>query len=207
MPSPEYTISINTTKYIGDYKISASSNAVPPPPPPYLEPGSTSVHEAIHTVTAEVNGTPVKSVTIVPGPGYSGLTELSSFDPVAAVAPHAYGCNGTSYDIFIAGQVLGHNVGSLGGVARNIIGNHTEEIWSITNALETNKTLSGYDVRRLMGEVVDLKNKQKNPTAELSISKPDGSQNKISGLRYTGGIVMFPGKWVNLGGVKSAGTR
>lgn len=58
----------------------------------------TSNHEALHAVTAP---TKVEFVSIIPGPGYLGVTKFSSFDAAAAAAPHAHRKSGTGWDTML----------------------------------------------------------------------------------------------------------
>lgn len=99
MASPEaFKIGLGT-EYIGKTRVSVvpkhEQKRGPRPA------SSVATHETEHAVTAIVNGTPVESVTIIPGPGYNGLTKLARPDPIAAVAPHANGRDGTSHDVLL----------------------------------------------------------------------------------------------------------
>jgi len=76
MRGPEGAVSINQTKYYDRFRVTVESL-----PAKRKTGGSTAIHEARHAVAAIANGTAVKSATIVPGPGYLGLTELSRPDP------------------------------------------------------------------------------------------------------------------------------
>ena len=80
--------------------------------------GGTARHEARHAVAAEANGTRVVFASIIPGPGYLGITQLSAFDAIAAAAPHAHGDSGTGHDVSII-EHAGESVGAAGAAAKN----------------------------------------------------------------------------------------
>ena len=184
------TLGINETKWVAGFKISTEGKD---PTPKKKSTNSTAKHEAMHVVAAINNGTSVESVTIVPGPGYSGLTELSRPDPVAALAPHANGADGTSYDVYIAG-LMGHSSESLGGVARGIIGAHQEEVEAVAVALEEERTLGSLGIKRAIEEY----KRPKFETAKVSVQTPDGDRVEISKAQVRDNIVMVPNVWYQL---------
>ena len=184
------TIGINETKWVAGFKISTEGKD---PTPKKKSTNSTAKHEAMHVVAAINNGTSVESVTIVPGPGYSGLTELSRPDPVAALAPHANGADGTSYDVYIAG-LMGHSPESLGGVARGIIGAHQDEVEAVAVALEEERTLGNGGINRAIEEY----KRPKFETAKVSIQNSEGGRVEISKAEVRDNIVMVPEVWYSL---------
>ena len=86
--------------------------------------GRIARHEAKHAFPNPDN---VKTVTIIPGPGYFGLTELHIPDPVAALAPHATGEDGTGHDVVVA-SFMTNDVSSAENVARRLTNENPEEI-------------------------------------------------------------------------------
>lgn len=183
-------LGINETKWVAGFKISAEGQSTTPKK---KATNSTAKHEAMHVVAAINNGTSVESVTIIPGPGYSGLTELSRPDPVAALAPHANGADGTSFDVYIAG-LMGHSPESLGGVARGIIGAHQEEVEAVAVALEEERTLGSGGINKAIEEY----KVPKYDTAKISVQAPDGEQKEIKSIKVEQNQVMIPGVWINL---------
>ncbi len=155
----------------------------------------TARHEAKHAVVAEANGTSVKRVTIVPGPGYGGLTELSRFDPIAAMASH--GEKGTGHDRLIT-RINGHDENAMARAAKDFISKNGEEVDAVANALDKNKTLDGNKVRKIMKEVYEEKNKPPMKKADVFISDTNGGQKEINNIDISAGTVMIPGEWVLL---------
>jgi hypothetical protein len=116
--------------------------------------GATAIHEARHAVTAEANGTSVVYATIIPGPGYLGLTQLSSYDAAAVAAPHAHGDDGTSGDEAILAQE-GHSVEGAGAKARAILADKSEQVEAVAEALQQKGSISGGTIRAIMGAIND----------------------------------------------------
>jgi hypothetical protein len=114
--------------------------------------GSTARHEARHAVAAIANGTGVVYATIIPGPGYRGLTQLSGFDAVAAAAPHAHGDDGTGHDVSII-ERAGHSVGAAGSAAKSILAERHEHVEAVASALQTEGSLSGSRIREIMSDI------------------------------------------------------
>lgn len=136
-------------------------------------PSETAYHEAEHSVVAEKNGTFVKRATIVPGPGYGGLTEMTRPDPIAAAAPHAQGRSGTSYDVFIIG-LMGVSVGSAASAAQSILRGNQEHVEAVASELEDKRTLSGEEIRQVMTDV------EKGKEVVVFIRSPKGEEQRIS---------------------------
>lgn len=158
-------IEAGRTHYIGEFKLTLDA------PLTYKKtvPGGTAIHEAKHVVAALQNGTSVESVTIIPGAGYLGLTKLSRPDAVAALAPHATGESGTSYDVFIASQIGAAGAES---AARSIINGNMEKVEAVAQALEENKSLGSGDINRTI-----YKLDHPDPEfATLVIQSPDGER-------------------------------
>lgn len=200
MPSPEISIGAGRAEYIGNTRVSV----VPKfehPRSSHKPASSVATHEAEHAVVAIANGTPVESVTVIPGPGYNGLTKLSRPDPIAAVAPHANGRDGTNHDVFIT-QLGGHNVEALSGIARNITDKKRPHIDEVARTLDAKGTLSGRDIKKVMRKVDKEKSEPIKKKADVFISRPDGTNKEISDIPYSGGIVIFPGEWVPVTGKK-----
>ncbi len=141
--------------------------------PRRLTPGDTAEHEAKHAVVAEKNGTSVETVTIIPGPGYYGLTRLARPDPVAAAAAHADGHSGTSHDVFIIG-LMGAGVGSAMGAAAGILGTSREEVEEVAARLEDKKSMGGHEVREAMADA------KKGKEVVVFMRSPDGKRKTIN---------------------------
>src|SRR5438309_2024694 len=80
----------------------------------------TSIHETRHGVAGIKNGSYVRRMSIIPGPGYLGITELDRFDAIAFMAPHAAGCDGTGHDVSVVAY-MGHNPGVAAGAANALL--------------------------------------------------------------------------------------
>jgi hypothetical protein len=191
MRSPEFTIGIDKTQYINGYQIHVQSTKSEEP---QITPGTTALHEAKHAVVAIRNGTGVKNVTITPGPGYLGLTELTRPDPVAAAAPHADGCSGTDHDVHII-AIMGADLGASSKVAAGITASNREEIKAVASLLEAKRTLSGGDIDETIKAVQNKKNGQTE--ALIIIKAPDEKEQTLKSS-VKNGKVMLPGKWIAL---------
>lgn len=196
------------TEYIGRTRINVVQK--PEQARPNRGPASSVArHEIEHAVTAVVNGTPVESVTIIPGPGYNGLTKLSRFDPIAAVAPFANGRSGTSHDIFIT-KLSGHNPEALSGIARSITDKNRPHIEEVALTLDEKKTLGGSEIVNIMNRVEKEKNKPPVKKADIYITNPDGTEWNATNVTLTPEgtvrpIDMSPGLWVYPGKQAASG--
>lgn len=137
------------------------------------KPSNTAVHEAKHAGVAEKRKPgSVKMASIVPGPGYLGITEMHSMDAVAAAAPHAHGMSGTGFDVHIIGQ-MGADVHAAGAAARVIMSANEDETDEIAYALEEKKTMSGSEIRWAM-QNIDLRNE-----VVVFIFSPEGKKEEL----------------------------
>lgn len=151
--------------------------------------GRTARHEAKHAFPNPDN---VKTVTIIPGPGYFGLTELHIPDPVAALAPDATGEDGTGWDVRAAISITGGNIGPASNVAKSIVNENAEEVEEVASVLEEKKTISGYEVKQAIDNV---RNKRKvGEKATLFIKSPEGFEQRIPDVDVRNGIVILPPK-------------
>lgn len=127
-------------------------------------------HEAIHAVLAEVTGTSVRSVTIRPGPGYLGLTELSSFNAIAVAGPEADGSDGTDYDM----SIIGAGASSAVSAAKSTIPENEDIIDEVACDLDEKGNMNG-------GEVRDAMRRRRNEEGEFLIHliTPDGREHTI----------------------------
>lgn len=155
-------------------------------------PSDTALHEATHTVPALVNGTPVEEVSIVPGPGYLGITKLGRPDPIAALAPHSTGHNGTGHDVFIASLMV-NDIGPASNVAKSIAQSRQKEIAAVASLLEEKGTITGYEAKEAMDSVDRKKEENK---ATVFIKSPDGSEKRIPDVNVDNGVVIVPQEWV-----------
>lgn len=151
--------------------------------------GATDLHEPRHAVAAELNGTSVLWATVISGDGYLGLTALSSFDAVAAAAPHAHGDGGTSADVHMIKQA-GHSVESAGAAARSILASKEAQLMvdAVGTALARHGTLSGGEIRNIMQQV------KKGDVLEITIIRPNGAREVQAGMRAPIGdeVVIVP---------------
>ncbi|HVF68958.1 MAG TPA: hypothetical protein VNA13_00150, partial [Xanthomonadales bacterium] len=114
-------------------------------------PSDTAQHEAKHAVVAILTNTGVESATIIPGPGYLGLTKLSGFNAAAAAAD-ADGHGGTGHDLFII-SASGHDVGSARSVARSVISSNRDEAEATASLIEERGIVSGIEIDQTIKEV------------------------------------------------------
>jgi hypothetical protein len=128
------------------------------------KPGETAYHEAEHAVIEPHH---VKKVSIVPGPGYLGITEMTSMSAVVALGPKSRGRGGTGWDEHIAEQI-----GSSGAesAARAILSGLEDEIEEVAYALEEKKTLSGSELIEVMRSVDEGRD------YEVFVKTPDGKE-------------------------------
>ena len=178
----EFDIAIGKTNYIDGLQISINRTRRK------VSPSGTAIHEAKHVVAARHNGTGIRMATIHPGVGYSGMTELSRPDAVAALAPHATGEGGTSWDVQIA-----EDIGSAGaaGAARAIINSNMEEVFAVAEALEEQKTITGTGVEKAISDM-------DKEDVSISIVDVAGNFKELSQTVTKGEILMIPGEWVTL---------
>lgn len=139
----------------------------------------TAVHESLHAGTAPEK---VKRVSIIPGPGYLGITEFSQFDAPAAAAPHHRGMSGTSWDEYLI-LANGHSPEAAGAAANARLVGKDEHINILSRRLEAEKTLTGRQVVETMnrvenGEEVVIKIKRKNGDTEI-LNKKGVKENII----------------------------
>jgi hypothetical protein len=186
MRSPEGAVSINQTKYIDRFRVTVE----PLTAKKKTVGGSVATHEARHAVAAVANGTEVRSATIVPGPGYLGLTELSRPDPISAAAPHATGSNGTGHDVFIIG-LMGYDVSTASNVARGIIANNHKEVAAVAALLEEKRTVTGHEIQETMKNV-----SKKEERVMVIVEDADVGKIHIEEVQATKGVVVFDKKWV-----------
>ena len=179
MRSIEAQIPIGKTTFIEGLKIFAEA----PIQKPKTRPGGTALHEAMHVIAANENGTGVESATIIPGDGYLGLTKLSRPDAVAAMGPHSMGASGTSFDVFIAGQI--GNAGAAESAARGIINSNMDKVEAVASVLEEKGTIGGSEISQAIREV-------EHPTPQLAtifIEAPTGETQKLSNLEIHDGAI------------------
>jgi hypothetical protein len=156
-------------------------------------PSEVSFHESEHAVAAFVNGSDVSRITVNPTSEYLGLTELSKFDAVAAVAPHATGASGTGYDIKLVEQ-LGYDVSSLSKAARGIISSNWTAVEAVARLLEERGTISGFEARQALNSA----GIPKEEIVKVTVETLDGKVQEYSGLKANGGTVMLPGVFYKL---------
>lgn len=124
-----------------------------------------AIHEARHSALGRV-----KSVSIVPGPGYLGITIPDGpINLLAAVAPHAGGSDGTSHDLNIV-RMHGYNPDSLMGAARSELAANKDRINAIALGLQREKTLTSSGIERVVFEY----NQANFTSATVLVESPQG---------------------------------
>lgn len=154
-----------------------------------IHPSDTAHHEATHSVVALANGTGVKSASVIPGDGYLGITELTRFDAVAAVAPHAIGHDGTGWDLYIT-QAQGHGVDNAASVAKSIVSGERDIIQEVAAHLDEKGSLSGGEIEAIRQDV------KKGESVTVTV-KGDNNTEEVIQMRATDGVVMLPSKLYN----------
>lgn len=177
-------ISIKEKNYVNGAKVTVS------PVESSIKPGKTAHHEATHGVVAKKTGSEVVDMTIVPGPGYNGLTTLDRPNAIAAAAPHGIGHGGTGHDMWVAGRLSG-NPDRAAKLGAKIAKQSKEEIHAVATALEEKKTLTTKDVAEAMDKA---QRQEKNVT--ITIENPDGTKKTIENQKSEKGIVVFHRSWV-----------
>lgn len=177
-----YEVKLGKTKYLPDG--SEIEVAIDNPMNLAKASSDTSKHESLHAGTAPHK---VKLVSIVPGPGYAGITEFTQFDAPAAAAPHRRGMSGTSWDEYIL-IANGHNPDSAGAAADARLSGKDKHIDVLSRRLEAEKTLTGAKVVETMERVENGEN------VVIKLKDRDGniSKQKESGIKGETVIVAFP---------------
>lgn len=149
-----------------------------------VEPGTTAIHEGIHVVATILTDNHVEEASIVPGPGYLGRT-IAGFSPIAFMAPHAMGCDGTGHDISVV-IWKGYDPNSLAEAARSTLAGHEDEIYAVSSLIEAQGTISGYEAKWIMDEIT-------HPEAQVEITNPLGQKWEfVSKTRSTSNGYFIP---------------
>lgn len=159
-------------------------------------PTDTAQHEATHAVVARANDTGVDEASIIPGPGYLGITKLTRFDAVAAMAPHAMGHDGTGWDVHIT-QLQGHSPNGAESVARRYAESEKEVIQEVAAHLDDKGTLSGSQIDEIRNDV------KRGERVTVTQTNADGVV-EVFEARAKDGIVMLPSRMYNLDEQKAA---
>lgn len=187
-PFRGYDIVVEAEKVVKNYDAVAEAGWTvkikPIMPFDMAEPGATAHHEATHTVAAILTGDNVLEATRISGPGYSGRTRLSRFNPIAFVAAHAKGCRGAGYDLMVLTS-LGHDINSLAGAARGVLSGHEDKIHAVASLIEARGTISGYEALEVMEAVA-------NPKAEITLINPLGQERSFVSKVRQGGDYFIP---------------
>jgi hypothetical protein len=130
--------------------------------------GKTARHEARHIVAAELNGTRVLSASVIPGPGYLGITFLSGPDAAAAAAPDAHGDDGTGHDMRIVKQ-MGVSPEGARHAGKMLLKGKEEHVEAVATALDAAGTLSGSAIREVMRDI------DEGDEVTIKIYAPDGT--------------------------------
>lgn len=188
MASPEMLrIPVGQKLSFGNSSIEVTSNLLSS----NSHPSDTAEHESTHAVVAIAHGTDVESASVIPGDGYLGITKLTKFDAVAAVAPHAMGHDGTGWDLYIT-KAQGHSPDHAGSVARSYATTEKNVILEVAAHLDAKGAMSGSEIKTIredlkQGESVTVKHTDEKGNVETIETRAED------------GIVMFPSRLYNLG--------
>ncbi len=148
------------------------------------KPGAAATHETRHAVVAIKNGTGVVFATIIPGPGYSGLTQIRAPDAVATAAPHAHGDGGTGHDVLMI-VLSGHDLGAAMNAARSALSGMDKQVHAVAAELEERGTLMGADIERIMKLV------ENGQEIVIEITSPKGKKETRNKSGVKGDTVML----------------
>ncbi len=123
-------------------------------------------------------------VSIVPGPGYLGVTQFNRFTEIGAAAPHADGHRGTSWDVSLI-EAKGGSVMAASISARNVIRRKEKYVQKVAQRLDQHGTLNGGDIDRIYREV------DEGEEVIIDIKTSDGKRNKVE-TRTPDQIVNIP---------------
>lgn len=157
----------------------------PPEPDPIakINPSKTARYEAAHAVVARKRGKGVKGLSIIPGPGYKGVTWLEEFDPVAAMVHPG---DGDGHDRLIT-ILSGHNPDSAASAANTYKRENAKAITRVAQTAEVKGTLNRHDIDNAIAET----EKPVEQKADIFVKNEDGSKQKIENVPVTNGIVIF----------------
>lgn len=147
----------------------------------------TSKHETDHGLVAELTGSAVSVMTIIPGPGYYGKVEFKSgrLNPISAAAAEARGRSGTSWDRYIT-VVHGHDWQASKSAAASILDANHDVHDEIAKELEVQKTMDSSDIWR----VID---RTRNPEVRITEIDKDGREVRslVDKVRKVDGKVSY----------------
>jgi len=128
-------------------------------------PSETALHEIEHGLLGKV-----RKISVVPGPGYLGMTELASYDAVAFAGPASQGRDGVGHDLNVISHMGGNEDAAIMAARIRLASISDEVKEKVAGHLQAEGTLSGarFDeaVRRAKtGEVVDI-----------IVTRPDGTK-------------------------------
>ena len=130
---------------------------------------STAEHEAFHVLAGFERGVGVIKATNVPGPGYGGYAQFTSFDSVVAAAPHAFGCDGTGHDL----QQIEENGDSVSAslkVARALLSSKTRHMAAIATVIQNERVASGSQMKEAKEKV------EEGSTVQVEVTSTDGKR-------------------------------
>ncbi len=150
----------------------------------------TARHEAKHVVAALETGTQVQSVDIIPTEDHLGLTTLIAPNAIAALAPHATGESGTSWDVHIAERIGAHGAES---AARSIIENNMDQVDAVACALEDQQKLDSFGIKQAINEA----KKPQETFGILKLELPTGEE-LVDTVKVRDNVIMDEGVWYSL---------
>lgn len=131
----------------------------------YVPPSDTANHEFEHAALAMNK---LIKVSVIPGPGYLGITEMDSYDEVAFLGPESRGRKGTGHDVSVV-ESQGGNVGAGKMQARiNLAAINSEVQRKVAGHLQAEGTLTREGFKNAMRIA------EQGTTVETTIITPDG---------------------------------
>lgn len=184
-------VGVGKTEYMPDGAqiIVLRKPVVPSKPRPKVS--QTAEFEARHAVLGLAS---LQEVSIVPGPGYKGITRFSRYEPVAAAAHVHEG--GGDYDAMII-RLMGDDVNTMASLAKSKINEKRKDIDAVAEALMEENTLTKEGVNRVIFSASQerqkkLEKERNKHLADIFIRSPDGSVKKMQNIFAPEGVIYDP---------------
>lgn len=133
----------------------------------------TALHEAKHVVAGIDDGANIEVVSVVPGPGYLGITRFNRFTDAGAAAPDADGHNGTGWDTHLI-EKHGGNLMSARVRGKSSILRRPKHVLKVARELDRRGTLNGSEVMQIYREL------EEGEEIRIDITDIDGNKKTFT---------------------------
>lgn len=146
-----------------------------------VDPSDTAIHELEHGILAPDK---VVEISVIPGPGYLGKTEMSSYDDVAFAGPASQKRSGVSHDLSVI-DYKGDSPEAAQATARIMLASIDNRLkMQVAGHLQAEGTLSGGQFRNAIrrfseGEIV-----------EVTVTTPDGQKETTTEKGVKGEVII-----------------